>query len=111
MPAFEYVRAFDPEVAVALVSTDPHAEYLAGGTTELDLVLNDRVHEPERVVDITRLPLGAISRFANTLCVGALVTMNELAGDATDGELMPFVREALLAGASPQLRNMATIGG
>src|SRR4051794_21504712 len=111
MRPYEYVRAEDPAAAVALVSTDPHADYLAGGTTELDLVLKDGVLEPGRLVDITRLPLGGISRSADTLCVGALVTMNELAGDATVGELMPFVREALPAGASPQLRNMATIGG
>jgi CO/xanthine dehydrogenase FAD-binding subunit len=97
--------------AVALVSADPEAEYLAGGTTELDLVLKDGVLEPGRLVDITRLPLCGISLAADELRVGALVTMNDLAADPTVSARMPFVREALLAGASPQLRNMATIGG
>jgi CO/xanthine dehydrogenase FAD-binding subunit len=111
MRPFEYVRADNVAAAVALVSADPEADYLAGGTTELDLVLKDGVLEPGRLVDITRLPLGGITRAEDTLRVGALVTMNELAADPTVGERVPFVREALLAGASPQLRNMATIGG
>src|SRR3954462_7893755 len=111
MRPFEYVRADDVAAAVAVVSADPQAEYLAGGTTELDLVLKDGVLEPGRLVDIRRLPLHEITRAEDTLRVGALVTMNELAADPTVGERVPFVREALLAGASPQLRNMATIGG
>jgi xanthine dehydrogenase YagS FAD-binding subunit len=111
MRSFEYVAAEDAAAAVAMVSADPQAEYLAGGTTELDLVLKDGVLEPERLVDITRLPLRGITRAQDTLRVGALVTMNELAVDPAVTERVPFVREALLAGASPQLRNMATIGG
>jgi CO/xanthine dehydrogenase FAD-binding subunit len=111
MRPFEYVRAEDVDTAVALVSSDSQAAYLAGGTTELDLVLKDGVLEPGRLVDITRLPLRGITRAEDTLRVGALVTMNELAADPTVSERVPFVRDALLAGASPQLRNMATIGG
>ena len=111
MRPFEYVRADDAATAVALVSADPGAQYLAGGTTQLDLMLKDGVLEPERLVDITRLPLRAISRGDGTLRVGALTTMEELAGDPTVTGRLPLVREALLAGASPQLRNMATIGG
>ena len=111
MRPFEYVSADDPAAAVALVSADPRAEYLAGGTTELDLVLKDGVLEPGRLVDITRMPLREITRADGTLQIGALVTMNELAADPTVSERLPLVREALLASASPQLRNMATIGG
>jgi xanthine dehydrogenase YagS FAD-binding subunit len=111
MRPFQYVRAEDPAAAVALVSADPQAEYLAGGTTELDLVLKDGVRDPERLVDITRLRLRGITRAEDTLRVGALTTMNELAADPTVSERVPLVREALLAGASPQLRNMATVGG
>ena len=111
MRPFEYVRADDAAAAVALVSADPQAAYLAGGTTELDLVLKDGVLEPGRLVDITRMPLREITRADDTLQIGALVTMNELAADPTVSERLPLVREALLASASPQLRNMATIGG
>ena len=111
MRPFEYVRAEDPAAAVALVTADPSAEYLAGGTTELDLVLKEGVREPGRLVDITRLPLRGIVRADDTLRVGALTTMNELAADRNVRGRVPLVRDALLAGASPQLRDMATIGG
>jgi xanthine dehydrogenase YagS FAD-binding subunit len=111
MQPFEYVRADDVASAVALVSGDPKAQYLAGGTTQVDLMLKDGVLGPERLVDITRLPLRGITRDRDVLVVGALATMEDLAADVTVGERLPFVREALLAGASTQLRNMATIGG
>jgi xanthine dehydrogenase YagS FAD-binding subunit len=111
MQPFEYIRPHDVASAVALVSGDPQAQYLAGGTTQVDLMLKDGVLEPERLVDITRLPLGGITREGDVLRVGALVTMEELAADVTVAERLPFVRQALLAGASTQLRNMATIGG
>ena len=111
MQPFEYVRAGDVAAAVALVSADPQAQYLAGGTTQIDLMLKDSVIAPEWLVDITRLPLSGIIRREDTLCIGTLTTMEELAADPTVAGQMPFLREALLAGASPQLRNMATIGG
>jgi xanthine dehydrogenase YagS FAD-binding subunit len=111
MRALEYVRADDVAGAVAMVSDDPGASYLAGGTTHLDLLLKDGVVESDRLVDIGRLPLRGITHGEDTLRVAALTTMEELAADAVVTERVPFVREALLAGASTQLRNMATIGG
>jgi CO/xanthine dehydrogenase FAD-binding subunit len=111
MGSFEYVRAQDTAATVALVSADPGAHYLAGGTTEVDLMLKDGVLDVERLVDITRLPLRDITRRGDALVVGALTTMEELAAEPVLAERAAFVREALLAGASPQLRNIATIGG
>jgi CO/xanthine dehydrogenase FAD-binding subunit len=108
---FEYVRATDVDGAVAAVSADPAASYLAGGTTQLDLMLKDGVVSADRLVDITRLPLRGVTRGDGTIEVGALTTMEELAADPTVVQRLPLVREALLAGASTQLRNMATIGG
>jgi xanthine dehydrogenase YagS FAD-binding subunit len=108
---FEYVRADDVAGAVAMVSADPGASYLAGGTTHLDLLLKDGVVESDRLVDVGRLPLRGVTHGEDTLRVAALTTMEELAADAVVAERVPFVREALLAGASTQLRNMATIGG
>jgi CO/xanthine dehydrogenase FAD-binding subunit len=108
---FEYVRATDVDEAVAAVGADPAAAYLAGGTTQLDLMLKDGVVWADRLVDITRLPLGGVTRGEGSIRVGALTTMEELAADPTVVERLPLVREALLAGASTQLRNMATIGG
>jgi xanthine dehydrogenase YagS FAD-binding subunit len=111
MSAFEYVRPDDVAGAVATVSADPDASYLAGGTTQLDLLRKDGVVTSTRLVDIGRLPLRGIIRRGDLLQVGALTTMEELAADPTVTERVPFVREALLAGASVQLRNLATIGG
>jgi CO/xanthine dehydrogenase FAD-binding subunit len=108
---FEYVRATDVDEAVAAVSADPAAAYLAGGTTQLDLMLKDGVVSADRLVDITRLPLRGVTRGDGAIRVGALTTMEELAADPTVVERLPLVHEALLAGASTQLRNMATIGG
>jgi CO/xanthine dehydrogenase FAD-binding subunit len=111
MRPFEYLRADDVGSAVAMVTADSEAAYLAGGTTELDLMLKDGVIAPERLVDITRLPMRGITAVHGAVRVGALTTMEELAADPTVRERIPLVREALLAGASTQLRNMATIGG
>jgi CO/xanthine dehydrogenase FAD-binding subunit len=108
---FEYVRADDVGAAVATVTADAEAAYLAGGTTQLDLMLKDGIVEHDRLVDITRLPLRGVTAIDGALQVGALTTMEELAADPTVAERAPLVREALLAGASTQLRNMATIGG
>ena len=103
MRPFEYVRAGNVDAAVTLVSADPQAQYLAGGTTQIDLLLKDGVISPRLLVDITRLPLRGITRREDTLCVGTLTTMEELAADPVVAEQIPFLREALLAGASPQL--------
>jgi len=111
MGRFEYVRAGDVASAMALVSADPRAQYLAGGTTQINLMLKDGVIAPGRLVDITRLPLSGVSRRDEALLVGALTTMAVLAADPVVAGRIPLVRAALLAGASPQLRNMATIGG
>ncbi|MFJ8357611.1 FAD binding domain-containing protein [Streptomyces sp. NPDC093984] len=110
MEPFEYARATDADQAVAVVTADPHASFLAGGTTQLDL-MKDGVLRPDRLIDITRLPLGGITHTDSAVRVGALTTMEELAADRVVSERLPFVREALLLGASTQLRNMATIGG
>jgi CO/xanthine dehydrogenase Mo-binding subunit len=111
MRPFEYIRATDPAQAVATVAVDPAADYLAGGTTQVDLMLKDGIISPQRLVDITRLPLKWITADATAIRVGATTTMEELAADPTVSERLPFVRDALLDSASPQLRNMATIGG
>ena len=111
MQALGYTRPRDVASAVAMATADPRAAYLAGGTTLVDLLLKDAVIEPGRLIDIGRLPLRGISICGDALMVGALTTMAELADDPTVRERLPLVRQALLAGASPQLRNVATIGG
>jgi xanthine dehydrogenase YagS FAD-binding subunit len=110
MRPFEYIRASETDQAVATVTADPNRSFLAGGTTQLDL-MKDGILDPAGLVDITRLPLKGIMHTDSSVHVGALTTMEELAADAQLRERLPFVREALLFGASTQLRNMATIGG
>lgn len=111
MRPFEYIQATEPAQAVATVTADPDADYLAGGTTELDLMLKDGILSPDRLVDITRLPLKWITADEAAIRVGATTTMEELAADPVVSARLPLVREALLRSASVQLRNMATIGG
>jgi CO/xanthine dehydrogenase FAD-binding subunit len=111
MSTFTYARAASVAEAVSLVGDDPGASFLAGGTTHLDLLLKDRVVATERLVDIGRLPLRDIRVSDGMLQVGALVSMDQLAADPVLSERAAMVREALLMGASSQLRNMATIGG
>jgi CO/xanthine dehydrogenase FAD-binding subunit len=111
MRPFQYVLAADPAEAVAAVAADPTAAYLAGGTTQVDLMLKDGVLSPGRLVDITRLPLKGVTTTSTAIRVGAATTMEEMAADPAVAQRLPLVREALLLGASVQLRNMATIGG
>src|ERR1700732_3820414 len=96
MQAFEYVRATGVGEAVAAVTADPAAAFLAGGTTQVDL-MRDGVLGPDLLVDISDLPLRGISGGGDgVLRVGALTTMEELAADATVRQRLPAVREALL---------------
>ena len=111
MTTLGYLRPAGVEDAVATVSDDPGAGFLAGGTTMVDLLLKDSVLDVARLVDISRLPLRGVTHPAGRIRVGALTTMEELAADPTVVADLTLVREALLLGASVQLRNMATIGG
>jgi xanthine dehydrogenase YagS FAD-binding subunit len=110
MQAFEYVRATTVDEAVAGVTADPAASYLAGGTTQIDL-MKDGVLSPHRLIDITRLPLRGITQEAGMLRIGALTSMEDVIADPVVMDRLPIVHQALLLGASVQLRNMATIGG
>jgi xanthine dehydrogenase YagS FAD-binding subunit len=96
--------------AVAAAVADPAAAFLAGGTTQVDL-MKDGVLSPKVLIDITRLPLRGVAASGGLLRVGALTTMEELAADPVVAERLAVVRESLLLAASPQLRNMATVGG
>ncbi|MBJ3778393.1 FAD binding domain-containing protein [Acuticoccus mangrovi] len=111
MNVFDYVRPASVAEAVAAAS-EGDAAFLAGGTNLLDLMKAGASH-PARLVDITRLPGLDDIEFAadGTIRIGALVKNSDLARDAAFLAAAPAVAEALLAGASPQLRNAATIGG
>jgi xanthine dehydrogenase YagS FAD-binding subunit len=108
---FDYVRPATVQEAVAAAS-EPGAVYLAGGTNLLDL-MKGGVTRPDRIVDISRLPgLDRIEDLADgSVRIGALVRNADLARDRRFARRFPAVAEALLSGASAQLRNAATVGG
>jgi xanthine dehydrogenase YagS FAD-binding subunit len=110
MQAFQYNRVNDIEGAVSAGSA-ARVKFIAGGTTLIDLMkLN--VEQPTTVIDINSLPLARIERTADGgLKIGAMVRNSDLAHHATVQQEYPVLSQALLSGASPQLRNMATTGG
>lgn len=111
MRAISYTRATDVTTAVRAVTSDPGSSYLAGGTTEVDLLRLD-VLRPHRLVDINRLPLAGIEdRPDGGLLIGALARMSEVAEAPAVVQRFPMLSQALLLGASAQLRNMASMGG
>jgi xanthine dehydrogenase YagS FAD-binding subunit len=111
MKPFDYVRPATIADAIA-AAADPGAAYLAAGTNLLDL-MKGGIARPDRVVDITRLPgLDRIEHLPDgALRIGALVRNADLAHDGDFARTYPAVAEALLSGASAQLRNAATVGG
>ncbi len=110
MNRFEYVRAGSVAEAVAASATEG-AAFLASGTNLLDL-MKGGVSRPARIVDVTRLPgLDRVETLPGGVRIGALVRNADLAHDPDFAKQFPAVAEALLSGASAQLRNAATTGG
>jgi xanthine dehydrogenase YagS FAD-binding subunit len=111
MREFEYRRVFDVSGAVALLDADPDARFLGGGTNLVDL-MKAGVERPARLVDVRELPLDRIEMTADgTLRIGATVTNSDLAANPEVRRRYPALAQAVLAAASGQLRNMATVGG
>jgi xanthine dehydrogenase YagS FAD-binding subunit len=110
MQPLSYARADDVESAITLAG-DPGSSFLAGGTTKVDL-LRLGVERTDRLVDINDLPLTAVEELADgTIRIGALARMSDVARTPIIEQRFPAVSEALLLGASEQLRNMASMGG
>ena len=110
MRPLRYARVTDVEGAVATVAADPDSAFLAGGTTEVDLIRLG-VARPSTLVDINALPLADVDDLGAGLRIGALARMSDVARDPRVVARYPAVAEALLLGASEQLRTMASIGG
>ncbi|NJM35812.1 MAG: xanthine dehydrogenase family protein subunit M [Rhodomicrobium sp.] len=108
---FQYVRAGDVAEAVSLKAANPSAKFIAGGTNLIDLMKED-VERPSQLIDITRLPLTTVTETAaGGVRIGALVPNSDVAYHPLIEERYPIVSSAILAGASQQLRNMASTGG
>jgi xanthine dehydrogenase YagS FAD-binding subunit len=108
---FRYERAKDAQGAVATLAAEPAAAFLGGGTNLVDL-MKLGVATPELLVDVARLPYGTIEPTSDGgVRIGATVRNSELAADRTIRTRYPVLAQALLSGASGQLRNLATTGG
>ncbi|GAA6622688.1 FAD binding domain-containing protein [Scytonema sp. NUACC26] len=110
MKPFAYVRSTDRDTAIQTAASDRRAMFIAGGTNLIDL-MKEGVALPDRLVDITQLDLIKIEAIPNGLRIGALARNSDTANHPLVRERYPLLSQALLAGASPQLRNMATTGG
>ena len=111
MNNFEYARATDVADAVRQIATHPAAKFIAGGTNLIDLMKYD-VERPARLIDITHLPLKTVEETSSGgLRIGALVPNSDLAYHPLIEKRYPLLSSAILAGASQQLRNMASTGG
>src|ERR1700737_2927765 len=111
MNNFGYSRANDVADAVRQIAADPGAKFIAGGTNLIDLIKED-VARPSRLIDITHLPLAKVEETRDGgLRIGALVPNSDLAHHPQIEARYPLLGSAILAGASQQLRNMASTGG
>ncbi|HEX8775160.1 MAG TPA: xanthine dehydrogenase family protein subunit M [Pyrinomonadaceae bacterium] len=110
MRPFKYVRASDALEAVRAVAANPQAKFLAGGTNILDLMKED-VERPNELVDLTRLKMAEIKAAGGGVSIGALAKNTDTANHPLIRHHYPLLTQAIVAGASGQLRNMATNGG
>ncbi|MGI8431855.1 MAG: FAD binding domain-containing protein [Chthoniobacterales bacterium] len=112
MTPFTYSRASDPQSAINGVAANDRAKFIGGGTNLVDL-MKMGVEQPSALVDLNRLDLTKVEALPNNggVRIGALVRNSDLAEHPLIKTGYPVVSEALLSGASPQLRNLATTGG
>ena len=107
---FDYTKATTPQTAINAVRKDTKALFIAGGTNLIDLMKRG-VMNPQKVVDITALPLQTIEQSGNVIRIGALALNSAVAENDIIKKQLPLLSQALNAGASAQIRNMATVGG
>ncbi|MGF1495134.1 MAG: FAD binding domain-containing protein [Microcoleaceae cyanobacterium] len=111
MQPFNYTRATAVADAVAAIDTENPTKFLGGGTNLLDL-MKSGVEQPRQLVDVTRLPLAEITELpAGQVRIGAMVRNSDVANHPLIRQRYPLLSQALLSGATAQLRNMATTGG
>jgi xanthine dehydrogenase YagS FAD-binding subunit len=110
MNPFQFTRVTTPKAAISAVTKESGTYFLAGGTNLIDLMKREVVI-PERLVDINKLPLATIEKTATGLRIGAMAKNSTVAENELVKKNFPLLSQALNAGASAQLRNMATVGG
>jgi len=110
MTPFTFRRASDASAAIGLVGATASAKYLGGGTNLVDL-MREGVERPAALVDVTDLSQAIEARADGSILIGAAAKNTALAADRTVRTRFPMLARAILAGASGQIRNMATVGG
>ncbi|MFW0715452.1 FAD binding domain-containing protein [Pedobacter sp. N23S346] len=107
---FQYLRTTTSKSALSLISKDKNAKFLAGGTNLIDLMKRG-ITSPEKLIDINHVPLKQIEAIGDKIIIGALASNTAVAEHTLIKEKLPLLAMALNAGASAQLRNVATVGG
>jgi xanthine dehydrogenase YagS FAD-binding subunit len=111
MKNFAYSRPEDAQTAIHLISQNANAKFLGGGTNLVDL-MRENIEQPDALVDVTGLPSNQIEALADGgISIGAGVKNSAVANHRIIRERYPFLAQAVLFGASGQIRNMATVGG
>ncbi|NCI50292.1 xanthine dehydrogenase family protein subunit M [Sediminibacterium roseum] len=110
MNAFEYMRAATAASAVSALAKNEGAAFLAGGTNLIDLMKRG-VTAPSRLIDVNSVPLAAVEKTATGIRIGALAKNSDVSEHELVVKHFPLLSMAFKAGASPQLRNMASVGG
>lgn len=110
MQPFSYAKVNSKADAIAALNQDKNGVFIAGGTDLLGL-MKDGVQAADKLVDINSLPLAEIEFTANNLRIGAVCRLSDVASHLKIQESYPVITQALQQSASPQLRNMATVGG
>ncbi len=110
MNQFDYQRVTTTKDAIAAISKTANTAFLAGGTNLIDL-MKSGVTAPYKLIDINPVPLANIEQTATGLRIGALAKNSDVSEHELVTKYFPLLSKALKAGASPQLRNMATVGG
>jgi xanthine dehydrogenase YagS FAD-binding subunit len=110
MIQFSYSRAATQKAAIDASAKNTSAKFIAGGTNLIDL-MKKGVENPDKLIDINNLPLKEIKKLPGSLHIGALALNSDVSENKLVVQTQPLLALALKAGASAQLRNMATIGG
>lgn len=107
---FDYIRPSSQKAAISALNSDATSQFIAGGTNLVDLMKRG-VTSPQKLIDINDLPLKNIEQVKGSIRIGALALNSQVAEHELIIKKFPLLSQALQAGASPQLRNMATVGG
>jgi xanthine dehydrogenase YagS FAD-binding subunit len=107
---FDYVKPSTQKAAIDALNKDAASQFIAGGTNLIDLMKRG-VTAPQKLIDINNLPLKNIEQQKGFIRIGALALNSDVSEHELITKKLPLLSQALKAGASPQLRNMATVGG